>query len=84
MIYMSERIEVIMIRLKIDLEEKIILLIEKNDLDLLKFCKYIGVSIMDFFKICEGRYVPRLDTAFRIAKILNCAVDDIFVLEEEV
>lgn len=72
-----------MIRLKIDLEETIIVLIEEDDLDLLKFCKYIGVSIMDFFKICESRYIPRLDTAFKIAKVLNCKVDDIFILEEK-
>lgn len=72
-----------MMKLKIDLEEKIIVLVERDDLDLLKFCKYIGVSIMDFFKICEGRYIPRLDTAFRIARVLNCTVDDIFVLKEE-
>lgn len=72
-----------MMRLKIDLEKTIIVLIERDKLDLLEFCKYIGVSIMDFFKICEGRYVPRLDTAFRMAKIFNCTVDDIFLLEEE-
>lgn len=30
----------------------------------------------------KGKSVPSLETAFKIAKLLNCKVDDLFVYEE--
>ncbi|GIN22645.1 helix-turn-helix transcriptional regulator [Siminovitchia fordii] len=43
----------------------------------------IGVTKQTMSAWVNGKTMPTLETAFKIAKILGCKVDDLFVYEEE-
>ncbi|MBE2919383.1 helix-turn-helix transcriptional regulator [Anoxybacillus flavithermus] len=45
--------------------------------------KKLGVTKQTLNSWVNGRSVPTLETSFRIAKYLNCKVDDLFVYEED-
>lgn len=42
----------------------------------------LGVTKQTVNAWVKGKSVPSLETAFKIAKLLNCKVDDLFVYEE--
>lgn len=46
----------------------------KND----QVAEILGVSRESVSKWCNNKTVPTLRTAFRLAKLLNCTVDDLF------
>lgn len=44
----------------------------------------IGVSRQTIISIESGKYNPSLELAFKIAKIFNKAIEEIFIYHEEV
>lgn len=69
--------------LKNNLEVKAFKKILDDDCSLNKFCEICNIKVIDFFSICEGRYIPKLETALKLAEVLECKVEDIFVLCED-
>lgn len=45
--------------------------------------KAIGVTRQTVIAIEQGRYSPSLESAFRIARLFNVGVEDVFGWEEE-
>ncbi|MDO5547062.1 MAG: helix-turn-helix transcriptional regulator [Eubacteriales bacterium] len=43
----------------------------------------LGVSRQTIISIERGRYNPSLMLAFQIARVFGCAIEDIFLFEEE-
>lgn len=45
--------------------------------------KRVGVSRQSIVAIETGKYDPSLTLAFKLAKEFNCAIEDVFLFEEE-
>lgn len=43
----------------------------------------VGVSRQSIVAIELGKYNPSLELAFKIARVFNCSIEDIFLFEEE-
>lgn len=43
----------------------------------------IGVSRQTIISLEKGRYLPSVELALRLARFFGCAVEDLFVLEED-
>lgn len=46
--------------------------------------KLAGVSRQSIISIEQGRYMPSLPLALKLAKIFECATDDLFQLMEDI
>ncbi|MBY9007837.1 MAG: PH domain-containing protein [Candidatus Lokiarchaeota archaeon] len=55
-------------------------LMEKNGLSKAKLAEQVGVPIETINYLIEGRYNPSLSLAYKIAKVLNCKIEDLFKL----
>ncbi|MFT4412242.1 helix-turn-helix transcriptional regulator [Fredinandcohnia humi] len=42
----------------------------------------IGVSRQTIISIENGRYNPSLELAFKIAKVFQCRIEDVFIFEK--
>ena len=43
----------------------------------------VGVSRQTIISIENGRYSPSLPLAYKIAKVFNLAIEEVFIIEEE-
>lgn len=71
-----------MMKIKNNLEVKAFQKILDNDTSVKAFCELCGIEVITFFNICEGKYIPNLEIALKMADVLNCHVDDIFALAD--
>lgn len=53
---------------------------EKLDISSVQLAEKVGVPIQTIKYLEEGRYNPSLSLAYKIAKILNCKIEDLFQL----
>lgn len=58
-------------------------LIEKSGLRKKYIAKEVGITPTQFSNWIAGRSYPPLDKAYKLAKLLNCKVDDLYEEEEE-
>ena len=54
-----------------------------DDVSVKDFCNSVGIDVMTFFNICENKYIPNLEISLKIANVLKCHVNDIFILDEK-
>lgn len=54
----------------------------RNDMTQAELAEKVKVARQTIIAIEAGRFVPSTMLAFKIAKMLNCKVDEIFELEE--
>ncbi len=54
----------------------------RNDMTQAELAEKVKVARQTIIAIEAGRFVPSTMLAFKIAKVLNCRVDEIFGLEE--
>ncbi len=47
-----------------------------------QLAELLGISRQSVISIENGRYDPSLDLSFRIAKVFNCKIEDIFKFED--
>lgn len=43
----------------------------------------LGVSRQTIISLEKGRYNPSITLAFKLARLFNCQIEDIFIYEEE-
>lgn len=43
----------------------------------------LGVSRQTIISLEKGRYNPSITLAFKVARVFNCQIEDVFVYEEE-
>jgi putative transcriptional regulator len=43
----------------------------------------VGVSRQTINSLEKGKYNPSITLAFKLAKVFNCSIEDIFIYEEE-
>jgi putative transcriptional regulator len=48
-----------------------------------ELAKKVGVTRQTIISIEAGRYSPSLELAFRLAKIFNTTIEDVFLFEED-
>lgn len=53
-----------------------------NEISIKDFCEVCNLRVLDFFNICEGRYIPNLETALKISQVLGCPLESVFYLRE--
>ncbi len=63
-----------------NLKTKIKELMEKEGLTKAKLAEKVGVPLETIIYLIEGRYNPSLSLAYKIAKVLNCKIEDLFIL----
>ncbi|ELK44712.1 helix-turn-helix transcriptional regulator [Halobacillus sp. ACCC02827] len=56
---------------------------KKHQLSQDRLAEKLGVSRQTIISIEKGRYDPSLPLAFKIARIFQAAIEDIFIFEEE-
>lgn len=44
---------------------------------------HLGVSRQTIISLEKGRYNPSITLAFKLARIFNCQIEDIFIYEED-
>lgn len=54
----------------------------RNDMTQAELAEKVKVARQTIIAIEAGKFVPSTMLAFKIAKVLNCKVDEIFELEE--
>lgn len=55
----------------------------RNDMTQAELAEKVKVARQTIIAIEAGRFVPSTMLAFKIAKVLNCRVDEIFGLEQK-
>jgi putative transcriptional regulator len=55
----------------------------KNDLTQDQLAEQLAVSRQTIISLERERYNPSIILAFKLAKIFNCTIEDIFIYEEE-
>jgi DNA-binding XRE family transcriptional regulator len=65
------------------IKPKIKVRLAELDLKQTDLAEEFGVSKQTFNGWVSGRIKPSLEVAFRLAKRLNCKVDDLWIYEEE-
>ena len=56
---------------------------KRNGLTQQKLAESLGVSRQTIISLERGRYNPSIMLAYKMAKVFNCAIEDVFILEEE-
>ncbi len=64
------------------LKPKIKVRLAELDMQQQELSEILGVTKQTINGWAKGRSTPSLETAFKIAKILNCKVDDLFIYED--
>lgn len=64
------------------LKPKIKVRLAELDMQQQELSEILGVTKQTINGWVKGRSMPSLETAFKIAKILNCKVDDLFIYED--
>jgi len=54
---------------------------EKKNISVSQLAEKVGVPIHTITYLEEGRYNPSLTLAFKIAEVLNCKIEDLFILK---
>ncbi|MFX0010718.1 MAG: helix-turn-helix transcriptional regulator [Candidatus Hermodarchaeota archaeon] len=54
---------------------------EKKNISVSQLAEKVGVPIQTIIYLEEGRYNPSLTLAFKIAEVLNCKIEDLFILK---
>jgi putative transcriptional regulator len=54
---------------------------EKKNISVSQLAEKVGVPIQTITYLEEGRYNPSLTLAFKIAEVLNCKIEDLFILK---
>jgi len=48
-----------------------------------RLAEELGVSRQTIISLEKGRYNPSITLAFKLARLFNCHIEDIFIYEEE-
>ena len=56
---------------------------EKRGMTQEKLANLVNVTRQTIINIEKGKYKPTVLLALKMAKVLNCKVEDLFILEEE-
>lgn len=56
--------------------------LERENITVNQFSKHIGVAERAVAKRLTGEYMPAIDSAIKVAKLLNCSLDYLFGLSE--
>ena len=55
----------------------------KHDFSQDVLAEKLGVSRQTIISLEKGRYNPSITLAFKLARLFNCYIEDIFIYEEE-
>ena len=55
----------------------------QHDLSQDQLAEKLGVSRQTIISLEKGRYNPSITLAFKLARLFNCYIEDIFIFEEE-
>lgn len=55
----------------------------KYDLTQEQLAERLNVSRQTIISLEKGRYKPSIQLAFKLSKVFNCTIEDLFIFEEE-
>lgn len=64
------------------LKSKLKVRLAELDIKQKDLCEILGVTKQTLSSWVNSKNYPTLETAFKIAKVLDCKVDDLFIYEE--
>lgn len=55
----------------------------KYDLTQEQLAERLNVSRQTIISLEKGRYKPSIQLAFKLSRVFNCTIEDLFIFEEE-